>query len=69
MLLFAPAFGMLVARYPRRQLVLGSYGFFIACLLLFVPAFELQDRIGARALGVVFFVWVSVLNLFVVSLL
>jgi AAA family ATP:ADP antiporter len=27
-----------------------------------------QDRIGARELGVVFFVWVSVFNLFVVSL-
>ena len=45
-----------------------SYSFFILCLLAFVPAFMAQDRIGARELGVVFFVWVSVFNLFVVSL-
>jgi AAA family ATP:ADP antiporter len=59
---------MLVARVPRRRLVGWSYSFFILCLLVFVPAFLAQDRIGARALGVVFFVWVSVFNLFVVSL-
>ncbi len=68
MLLLTPVFGMLVARFPRRRLVSWSYSFFILCLLAFVPAFLAQDRIGARALGVVFFVWVSVFNLFVVSL-
>ncbi len=68
MLLLTPVFGALVARFRRRQLLLWSYSFFIVCLLLFVPAFVAQDRIGARALGVVFFVWVSVFNLFVVSL-
>jgi AAA family ATP:ADP antiporter len=68
MLLLTPVFGMLVARVPRRRLVGWSYSFFILCLLVFVPAFLAQDRIGARALGVVFFVWVSVFNLFVVSL-
>lgn len=68
MLLLTPLFGMMVARYPRRQLLGWSYSFFILCLLGFVPAFVAQDRIGARELGVVFFVWVSVFNLFVVSL-
>jgi AAA family ATP:ADP antiporter len=68
MLLLTPVFGMLVARFPRRRLLGWSYSFFILCLLAFVPAFLAQDRIGARALGVVFFVWVSVFNLFVVSL-
>ncbi|HEY8586418.1 MAG TPA: MFS transporter [Rhodanobacter sp.] len=68
MLLMAPVFGMLVARFRRRQLLGWSYSFFIACLLAFVPAFVAQERIGARELGVVFFVWVSVFNLFVVSL-
>jgi AAA family ATP:ADP antiporter len=68
MLALTPVFGALVARFPRRQLVLGSYGFFIACLLAFVPAFVAQESIGARTLGVVFFVWASVFNLFVVSL-
>ena len=68
MLLMTPLFGALVARFPRRQLLGWSYSFFIVCLLAFVPAFMAQDRIGARELGVVFFVWVSVFNLFVVSL-
>ena len=68
MLLLTPVFGMLVARFPRRQLLGWSYSFFIVCLLGFIPAFLAQDRIGARTLGVVFFIWVSVFNLFVVSL-
>ena len=68
MLLLTPVFGMLVARFPRKPLLGWSYSFFILCLLAFVPAFMAQDRIGARQLGVVFFVWVSVFNLFVVSL-
>jgi AAA family ATP:ADP antiporter len=68
MLLLTPLFGMLVARFRRRQLLGWSYSFFILCLLAFVPAFMAQERIGARELGVVFFVWVSVFNLFVVSL-
>jgi AAA family ATP:ADP antiporter len=68
MLLLTPVFGAMVARFPRRRLLAWSYCFFIACLLAFVPAFLAQARIGARLLGVVFFVWVSVFNLFVVSL-
>jgi AAA family ATP:ADP antiporter len=68
MLLLTPVFGLLAARFPRRKLLLWSYTFFIVCLFVFVPAFVAQDRIGARTLGVIFFVWVSVFNLFVVSL-
>jgi len=68
MLLLTPIFGALVARFPRRRLLGWSYSFFMLCLIAFIPAFLAQDRIGARALGVVFFIWVSVFNLFVVSL-
>lgn len=68
MLLFTPVFGWLVARFTRRRLLGWSYSFFAACQLAFVPAFMAQDRIGARELGVVFFAWGSVFNLFVVSL-
>lgn len=68
MLVLTPIFGALVARFPRRSLLGWSYSFFILCLLALIPAFLAQDRIGARTLGVVFFVWVSVFNLFVVSL-
>lgn len=68
MLMMAPLFGMLVARFRRRLLLGWSYSFFIVCLLAFVPAFMAQEQIGARELGVVFFVFASVFNLFVVSL-
>ena len=67
-LAIAPAFGWLSARLPRRALLGCSYGFFIACLVAFVPLFAAQARIGARVLGIGFFIWVSVFNLFVVSL-
>jgi len=68
MLLLTPVFGALVSHFPRKRLLGWSYSFFVACLLAFVPAFMAQDRIGARTLGVGFFIWVSVFNLFVVSL-
>ncbi|AHX12053.1 translocase [Dyella jiangningensis] len=68
MLLLTPVFGAMVSRFSRKRLLGWSYSFFVLCLVAFVPAFVLQDRIGARELGSVFFVWVSVFNLFVVSL-
>lgn len=68
MLALTPVFGWLVARFPRRRMIMVSYLSFVICLVAFVPAFVAQDRIGAVALGRVFFVWVSVFNLFVVSL-
>ncbi|HWG10824.1 MAG TPA: translocase [Rhodanobacteraceae bacterium] len=68
MLAIAPLFGWLTARLSRRALLSWSYGFFIVCLFAFIPLFARQGAIGARALGVAFFIWVSVFNLFVVSL-
>ena len=67
MLALAPVFGTLVSRYPRRIVVPVVYLFFIACLLGFVPLFAMPGLLGPRVLGTVFFVWVSVFNLFVVS--
>ncbi len=68
MLLLTPVFGILVVRFPRKRLLSWSYGFFMLCLCVFVPAFLAQDRIGTKLLGTIFYVWVSVFNLFVVSL-
>ncbi len=68
MLAIAPLFGWLTARLPRRALLGWSYGFFIVCLIAFVPLFTRQSQIGARTLGIAFYIWVSVFNLFVVSL-
>jgi AAA family ATP:ADP antiporter len=66
-LAMVPLFGALVARYPREKFIPAVYLFFIACLVAFVPAFQLQERIGARLLGIVFYIWLSVFSLFVVS--
>ncbi|HET7299512.1 MAG TPA: translocase [Oleiagrimonas sp.] len=68
MLALTPVFGWLVSRFARRRLLVWVYSFFILCLIAFVPAFMAQQQIGARTLGVAFFTWVSVFNLFVVSL-
>jgi ATP:ADP antiporter, AAA family len=66
-LAFVPLFGALVARYPRETFIPVVYVFFIGCLLAFIPAFQMQDRIGARVLGTVFYIWLSVFSLSVVS--
>lgn len=66
-LALAPVFGALVSRYPRRIVVPTVYLFFTACLIGFIPLFTHQGLLSPRALGTVFFVWVSVFNLFVVS--
>ncbi|HKK04572.1 MAG TPA: MFS transporter [Gammaproteobacteria bacterium] len=65
MLLAVPLFGWAAARFERRRLVPIVYYFFIANLALFYLLFELDV---ARAwVARAFFVWISVFNLFVVS--
>lgn len=66
-LLLTPLFAWMAARWPRRIVVPAVYVFFALCLLGFVPLFSGYGGLGPRALGIVFFVWVSVFNLFVVS--
>ena len=66
MLAAVPVFGWVVARFPRRRIVPVMYGFFIANLCGFWVAFQAGLH-GALVAGT-FFVWVSVFNLFVVSL-
>ncbi|MFT3898016.1 MAG: MFS transporter [Thermomonas sp.] len=66
-LVLTPVFAWMVSRWPRRIVVPLVYGFFIACLLGFVPLFTTQGLLSPKALGMLFFVWVSVFNLFVVS--
>lgn len=65
MLAAVPVFGYASARWPRGRLVPGVYLFFALSLCGFFALFQLQDTITwvARA----FYVWVSVYNLFVVS--
>jgi AAA family ATP:ADP antiporter len=65
MLLMIPVYGWLSSRFSRRQFLPYVYYLFIACLLGFFLLFksDISNAYVARA----FFVWVSVFNLFVVS--
>lgn len=62
-----PLFAALVSRWRRRVMIPVVYGISVACLLAFMPFFTDPTLLGPRVLGTVFFVWVSVFNLFVVS--
>ncbi|MFB4204294.1 hypothetical protein KBTX_02060 [wastewater metagenome] len=65
MLLAVPVFAALAARFRRSVLIPAVYGIFIACILGFWLWLRSDWGMawGARA----FFVWLSVFNLFVVS--
>jgi AAA family ATP:ADP antiporter len=65
MLLAMPLFGWLCGRYRRAVFLPWTYGFFILNLLGFWSTFRWLDSDVWTAR--VFFVWVSVFNLFVVS--
>ncbi len=65
MLAVVPLFGWLTSRLPRRRLLPLVYLFFAANLVVFWVA--LRGDAPAAAVGPVFFVWVTVFNLFVVS--
>src|ERR1700694_979869 len=65
MLLGAPAFGWAAGRFPRRRLVPGLLVFFVLDLAIFHVLFAF-DVAPAWVAGA-FFIWVSVFNLFSVS--
>jgi AAA family ATP:ADP antiporter len=60
-----PLFGWLTSRFPRRTFLPVVYVFFIVNLLLFYGLF--QSGIAYQWTARAFFIWVSVFNLFVVS--
>jgi AAA family ATP:ADP antiporter len=66
MLLANPAFAALVSRLPRRRFIPVAYRFFETNAVLFALALLLFPG-GRLWLGYVFYVWLSVFNLFVVS--
>ncbi len=67
MLVIAPLFGALTARFPRKQLLPWLYAFFVLDLALFWFGFNAGNT-QSPAVAKTFFVWVSVFNLFAVSL-
>ena len=65
MLLAVPLFGAATRRFPRHRLLPVVYLFFIANLLIFYVLFN--SDIATRHVARTFFVWLSVFNLFAVS--
>src|SRR5476649_2517496 len=65
MLAAVPVFGAVVAKLPRRRFIPLVYHFFVANIALFwlLLTFGVDRPVVAR----VFFVWISVFNLFAVS--
>ena len=58
-----PIYGALVSRLPRRVFLPVLFGFFILCLLGFYLLFD--SEVAGR--GLVFFLWVTVFNVFSVA--
>ena len=68
MLLVHPIFAAVVSRWTRRRFVTLTYRFFMLNLLVyFVLLRVVTDGPAAVWIGRTFFVWISVFNLFVVS--
>src|SRR5688572_16162475 len=65
MLAVVPVFGAVVARLPRRRFIPLVYHFFVANIAIFwlLLTLGVEKELVAR----VFFVWISVFNLFAVS--
>lgn len=69
MMLATPIFGWVVSRFPRRVFLPWVYAFFVCHIMIFWAVFSVFAGEGGDHiwLGRVFFVWLSVFNLFVVS--
>src|SRR5512147_2395097 len=65
MLAAVPLFGAVVARLPRRRFIPVVYHFFVANIAIFWLLLALD--VGKVHVARVFFVWISVFNLFAVS--
>lgn len=69
MVLVTPAFGWIASRFPRKQFLPWVYYFFVSNILIFFGIFTYTENAGIDQLWVsrAFFVWLSVFNLFVVT--
>lgn len=65
MLAMVPVFGFLVSRFRRGQFIPASYLIFLACLAAFIVGFRDEDT--PQWIQRSFYIWLSVFNLFVVS--
>ncbi|MBW7861702.1 MAG: MFS transporter [Rhodocyclaceae bacterium] len=67
MLLLHPLYTALVSRLPRKRFIPLTYRFFIANLLVFFALLSWADAARNVWVGRAFFIWLSIFNLFVVS--
>jgi len=67
MLAINPPYAALVRKLPRVRFITLTYFFFIANLLLFIFLLQASTEAQRVWIGRAFFIWVSVFNLFVVS--
>jgi AAA family ATP:ADP antiporter len=67
MALLNPPFAAMVSRWPRSIFVPRTYRFFVSNLVLFFALLALTRGTTNLWVGRVFFVWISVFNMFVVS--
>jgi ATP:ADP antiporter, AAA family len=65
LLIATPLFGYVSARVPRDRLLLSVYAFFASHLVAFFLL--MSSQVAPQWIARVFFVWLSVFNLFVVS--
>ena len=66
MLALVPLFGWLTAKIPRRTLLPWLYAFFVLNLIFFYMVMQAGEQ--PKEVAYVFYVWVSVFNLFAVSI-
>jgi len=69
MMIVAPIFGWVASRFARKQFLPWVYYFFISNILIFFAVFTYTESAGLDQIWVsrFFFVWLSVFNLFVVT--
>ena len=63
-----PFFAMLVQRFPARKFIAITYNFFALNLFVFYLLLVMMPEDQRVWIGRVFFIWVSVFNMFVVSI-
>jgi AAA family ATP:ADP antiporter len=68
MMLFNPPFAALASRLSRRRFISYTYRFFLVNLVAFLLAMRFASEPHLIWVGRIFFVWVSVFNMFVVSI-
>lgn len=66
-LVLTPIYGWLVSKWPRNVIMPAIYLFFVVTQLAFIVLWDNPNLLSTKNLGMFFFVWVSVFNLFVIS--